>query len=76
MAECMYYDTKDVMDVLKVGRRKANEIMHMFEARGELFRCGKTMRVRKAYFDAWLNRMDGPEKRRKVLDCEFQRARR
>lgn len=74
MADCLYYDTKDIMDVLKVGKRKANEIMHMFEARGELFRFGKTMRVRKTYFENWLNRMDGPEKRKKVIDNEFQRA--
>ncbi len=73
MAECRYYDTKDIMDVLKVGKRKANEIMHIFEQRGEMFRLGKTMRVRKTYFDAWLNRMDGPEKRRKALEIEFKR---
>lgn len=72
MAERLYYDTQDIMDVLKVGKRKANEIMHMFDARGELFRCGKTMRVRKTYFEAWLNRLDGPERRRKILDKEFQ----
>ena len=74
MADCMYYDSKDIMDVLKVGKRKANEIMHMFDQRGEMFRFGKTMRVRKTYFDAWLNRMDGPEKRKKVLDNEFKRT--
>ena len=74
MADCLYYDTKDIMDVLKVGKRKANEIMHMFDERGEMFRFGKTMRVRKTYFEAWLNRLDGPEKRRKILDREFQRA--
>lgn len=71
---CMYYDSKDIQEALKVGKRKANEIMHMFEARGELFRYGKTMRVRKTYFDAWLNRMDGPEKRKAILDSEFQRT--
>lgn len=75
MAECLYYDTKDIMDVLKVGKRKANEIMHMFDQRGEMFRFGKTMRVRKAYFDAWLNRVDGAEKRKKTLDAQFQRVR-
>jgi hypothetical protein len=74
MAECLYYDTQDIMDLLKVGKHKANEIMHIFEARGELFKLGKTMRVRKSYFDAWLARMDGPEKRRKILDNEFQRT--
>lgn len=74
MAECMYYTSKDIMEILNVGKRKANEILHIFDQRGELLRCGgKTMRVRKSYFDAWLNRMDGPEQRKKVLDAEFQR---
>lgn len=76
MAECMYYDSQDIMELLKVGKHKANEIMHMFEQRGQLFRHGKTMRIRKAYFDEWLSQMDGPEKRSAVLNAEFQRARR
>ena len=74
MADCRYYDTQDIMDVLKVGKHKANEIMHMFEQRGEMFRHGKTMRVRKSYFEAWLERMDGPENRKRILDNEFQRT--
>lgn len=74
MAECLYYDTKDIMDVLKVGKRKANEIMHMFDQRGQLFRFGKTMRVRKKYFDDWLNQMDGQESRRRNLEMKMQRV--
>lgn len=75
MADCRYYDTKDIMDVLKVGKRKANEIMHMFEQRGEMFRDGKTMRVRISYFEDWLNSKDGPGVRKAVLDRQFQRTR-
>lgn len=74
MADCRYYDARDIMDILKVGKHKANEIMHMFDERGEMLRVGKTMRVRKSYFEAWLNRIDGPEKRKAVLDREFQRT--
>ena len=74
MSECLYYDTKDIMTVLKVGKRKANEIMHMFDQRGQLFRLGKTMRVRKKYFDDWLNQMDGHESRRKTIEMQMQRV--
>lgn len=76
MADCLYYDSQDIMDLLKVGKHKANEIMHMFEQRGQLFRHGKTMRVRKSYFDDWLSQIDGAVKRKAVLDAEFQRSRR
>lgn len=71
MTEQMYYDSKDIQTILKVGKRKANEILHMFDQRGEMFKDGRTMRIRKTYFEAWLNRKDGPEKREAVLDKEF-----
>jgi hypothetical protein len=69
-----YYDTKDVMEILKVGKRKANEIMHMFEERGQLFRDGKTMRVRIDYFEAWLDRKDGAERRHQVVEKKMRAA--
>ena len=74
MSECLYYDAKDVMEILKVGKHKANDIMHIFEQRGELLRIGKTMRVKKVYFDRWLDSIDGPNKRKKALCNEFQRS--
>ena len=49
-----YYDAKDIMSILGVGKNTAYELMHMFEARGKLFRHGKTIRVRQDYFDKWL----------------------
>lgn len=48
-----YYSTKDVQTILNVSRNKANQIMHMFEKRGQLFRSGSTMRVEIPIFDAW-----------------------
>jgi len=48
-----YYSTKDIEEILGVSRSKANQIMHMFEERGQLFRDGSTMRVEIPVFDAW-----------------------
>lgn len=73
MAECMYYDTKDIMDILKVGKRKANEIMHFFDQRGQMFRFGKTMRVRKSYFEKWLNENDGEQHSKSVMVEKLRR---
>lgn len=71
MSEQLYYDVKDIQTILKVGKHKANEIMHMFEERGELFRSGRTMRIRKTYFNNWLDKMDGKEARRTSLSRNF-----
>lgn len=49
-----YYDAKDIMSILGVGRNTAYELMHMFEAKGNLFKVGKTIRVRQDCFDKWL----------------------
>ena len=68
----LYYDSNDIQTILKVGKRKANEILHMFEQRGELFRDGRTMRVRITYFNKWLDRKDGPEIRKARLNEEFK----
>ena len=49
-----YYDAKDIMSILGVGKNTAYELLHMFEVRGKLFRIGKTIRVRQDLFDEWL----------------------
>ena len=49
-----YYDAKDIMSILGIGRNTAYELLHMFEAKGKLFKVGKTIRVRQDYFDQWL----------------------
>lgn len=69
----LYYSSKDIMLILGIGRRKANEIMHMFEARGMMFRCGKTMRVRITYFTEWLNSKDGQEHSKAVMVDRLRR---
>lgn len=68
----MYYNSQDIQTILNIGKRKANEILHMFEQRGELFRDGRTLRVRIDYFNKWLDRKDGPEVRKGILNKEFQ----
>lgn len=46
------------MSMLDIGKNKAYEILHMFEAQGKLFKCGKTLRVRTDYFDGWLRQQE------------------
>lgn len=49
-----YYSTKNVEEILGVSRTTANQIMHMFEKRGQLFRYGNTMRVEIKVFEEWV----------------------
>lgn len=53
-AEQRYYSTAQVQNILDISRTKANEIMHLFEKRGQLFRHGNTMRVEIKVFEEWL----------------------
>ncbi len=50
-----YYSTKQVAKLLSVSKTTANQIMHMFEHRGQLFRYGNTLRVEIKVFDEWVN---------------------
>lgn len=54
-----YYTTTEVQTILGVSRTKANEIMHVFEKRGQLFRHGNTLRVKISVFDEWLEECTG-----------------
>lgn len=49
-----YMSTRDVQEVLGVSRTTANQIMHIFESRGELFRHQNTMRVPTRHFEKWV----------------------
>lgn len=51
-----YYSTKEVARLLSVSRTTANQIMHMFEYRGQLFRYGNTMRVEIKVFNDWVDK--------------------
>lgn len=71
MPKCEYYSSKDIQEILGIGKRKANEILHMFEQRGQLFRDGKTLRVRISYFEEWRDRIDGDAKRTQIVERRF-----
>ena len=49
-----YLGTRDLVDILGVGRTRATEIMHMFEDRGQLFRTGKLLKVKASDLDKWM----------------------
>ena len=49
-----YYGTREIRAVLGIGKQKANEIMHMFEERGQLFRIGRLMKIKESTFLDWL----------------------
>lgn len=53
--EKRYYRTGDIARILAISSGKANQIMHMFEEQGQLFREGRLMRVRIDVFEQWLN---------------------
>ena len=48
-----FYSAKDIEIILGVSRSKANQIMHLFEKRGQLFRLGNTLRVEIDVFERW-----------------------
>ena len=52
-AKQRYYSTKDVQTILNVSRTTANQIMHMFEGRGQLLRFGNSLRVEIKVFEDW-----------------------
>jgi len=53
-AEKRFYTTAEVQKILSVSRTTANQIMHMFEKRGQLFRTGNTLRVEIETFEEWI----------------------
>ena len=49
-----YIGTPEIVDRLGCGRTQANEIMHMFEARGQMYKIGRTLKVKEKVFADWL----------------------
>ena len=49
-----YYGTREIRAILGIGKTRANELMHMFEQRGLLFRVGRLMMVKANVFDDYL----------------------
>jgi len=48
--------TPDIMERTGCGRTQANEIMHAFEARGQMYRIGRSLKVKEKVFEEWLER--------------------
>ena len=46
--------TAEIVDRLGCGRTQANEIMHAFEARGQMYRIGRSLKVKEKVFEEWL----------------------
>lgn len=49
-----FYGTREIRAVLGIGKTKANEIMHMFEQRGQVYEVGNRYKVRAQIFEDWL----------------------
>ena len=50
-----YYGTREIRAILGIGKTKANELMHMFELRGQAYKVGKLYKVKEKVFNDWLN---------------------
>lgn len=50
-----YYGTREIQAILGIGKQKANELMHMFEERGQLYRVGKLLKVKTKVFNDWMD---------------------
>ena len=48
--------TPEIMERTGCGRTQANEIMHLFEVRGQLYRVGNRLKVKEKVFNEWLER--------------------
>ena len=46
--------TADFMQILGCKKSFANNLLHMFDARNQLYRCGRLLRVKESDFKAWL----------------------
>ena len=52
-AKPKYYSTLDIQTILGISRTSANNLMHMFDGRGQMLRFENTMRVKIKDFEAW-----------------------
>lgn len=49
-----YFSARDIQEMLSVSRAEANRILHMFEARGQMYTFGeRVLRVKVKDFEAW-----------------------
>lgn len=59
-----YIGTADIVEILGCGRTYANELMHMFEKRGLMYKVGRRLKVKERVFRDWLNHECKVEARR------------
>lgn len=68
-----YIGTAEIVDRLGCGRTQANEIMHMFEMRGQMYKIGRVLRVKERIFNDWLEhecrQESAREKIRRMKKC-------
>ena len=68
-----YIGTAEIVDRLGCGRTQANEIMHMFEARGQMYKIGRVLRVKERVFNDWMEhecrQESAREKIRRMKKC-------
>ena len=62
-----YLGTPDIIEILGCGKSYANELMHMFEARGQMYRVGRRLKVKERAFKDWMNHECKAEGRKFVL---------
>ena len=51
-----YIGTAEITESLQCGRTYANEVMHLFEARGQAYKVGNRYKVKERIFNEWLER--------------------
>lgn len=54
MKQAKFLSGKDISERLNIGRTHANEILHIFGQRGQLYRFQRSLRVREDVFNAWI----------------------
>ncbi len=50
----LYYTAKDIAQILGISRTKSYEILHIFAARGQLFKHNGIVRVQAVHFEKWI----------------------
>lgn len=62
-----YIGTNEIRARTGLSKAKVNEIMHMFEYRGQMYRVGTKLLVKERIFEDWLEhecRVEGVNERR------------
>lgn len=49
-----YYGTREIRAILGIGKTKANELIHLFEERGLVYRVGRMKKVKASTFNDYM----------------------